>query len=252
MALIEQQLALLDQLEKANSKSLADVLQAAAISMAVQFRQTRLPNMPAISALPSINTELRKIWTAAIAGSTEIFMAEFAEGFPQSKATPIQIIETFIAAYRQGAAQQILDTTQRQVRALMAGGLAAGQSADAVYSELLEKMPEISSIRSLLITRTEVHAATQFASWQLARRSVIPLVKVWNATPDDKTRDFGQLGKISQFNHRVMDGKKVGINAPFSIPRIVGGFEQLMFPGDPHGSAGNIINCRCIQTYERA
>lgn len=252
MALIEQQLALLDQLEQANSKPLADVLQAAAISMAAQFRQTHLPTGPAISALPSIAAELRKIWVAAMDGSTAIFMDEFKDGYPSTKAAPIEIIETFISSYRADAAQQILDTTQRQVRSLMAGGLAAGESADAVYAELLEKIPEVSSVRALLITRTEVHAATQFASWQLARRSLVPLVKVWNSVPDTRTRDFGTAGRIAQFNHRVMDGKKTSLNSSFSIPRLVGGYEELMFPGDPRGSAGNVINCRCIQTYERA
>jgi hypothetical protein len=36
------------------------------------------------------------------------------------------------------------------------------------------------------------------------------------------------------------DGQVVGLDEPF----IVGG-EQLMYPGDPAGSPGNICNCLC-------
>jgi hypothetical protein len=42
-----------------------------------------------------------------------------------------------------------------------------------------------------------------------------------------------------------VDGQKVGINEMF----IVGG-ENLEFPGDPFGSPGNVINCRCTLFFE--
>lgn len=40
--------------------------------------------------------------------------------------------------------------------------------------------------------------------------------------------------------HAAADGQK----RPIGIPFLVGG-EELFFPGDPRGSAGNVINCRC-------
>ena len=249
MALIDAQLAILDEMEK-DTAGLAAAIEAAALSMLVQFRQTRLPMAPDFSALPAILAELTRIWTQAIRENAAAFALEFPAGFPR-KAQTADIVSTFVSSLRPRAAQQILETTQRQVRDLMAGGLASGESADAVYAELLLKIPEISSVRSLLITRTEAHAAGQFASWQLARQSLVPLIKVWNSIPDLRTRDFGEIGSGSIFNHRIMNGQRAGLNAAFSAPRRGGGAEQLMFPGDPRGSAANVINCRCIQTYER-
>jgi uncharacterized protein with gpF-like domain len=54
----------------------------------------------------------------------------------------------------------------------------------------------------------------------------------WDATGGDRTRDA----------HLSADGQRQPIRQPF----IVGG-ERLMYPGDPSGSAGNIINCRCSE-----
>jgi len=54
--------------------------------------------------------------------------------------------------------------------------------------------------------------------------------KVWIAVLDQKTR----LG------HVFADGQVVDADEPFLVDG-----EYLQFPGDPNGSPGNIINCRC-------
>ena len=41
--------------------------------------------------------------------------------------------------------------------------------------------------------------------------------------------------------HAAADGQEVPLGSPF----VVDG-EMLEYPGDPHGSAGNVINCRCV------
>ncbi len=51
---------------------------------------------------------------------------------------------------------------------------------------------------------------------------------------DSKTRE----------DHAEADGQEVGMDEPFDV-----GGEQLMYPGDPAGSAGNVINCRCTVIY---
>ena len=57
----------------------------------------------------------------------------------------------------------------------------------------------------------------------------------WDATGGGRTRDA----------HMEADGQRKPINEPF----VVGG-ELLMYPGDPAGSAENIINCRCKERTE--
>ena len=56
--------------------------------------------------------------------------------------------------------------------------------------------------------------------------------KEWLSTKDDRVR----------IEHLEVDGQVVPIDEPF----IVGG-EELMYPGDASGSAGNVINCRCTE-----
>jgi uncharacterized protein with gpF-like domain len=41
-------------------------------------------------------------------------------------------------------------------------------------------------------------------------------------------------------DHLAADGQVQDIDEPFDV-----GGEQLMYPGDPAGSPGNTINCRC-------
>ena len=55
-------------------------------------------------------------------------------------------------------------------------------------------------------------------------------VKVWIATPDEATRE----------DHLEAWGQCVPVAEPF---RVGGSF--LMFPGDPRGEAGQVVNCRC-------
>jgi len=39
-----------------------------------------------------------------------------------------------------------------------------------------------------------------------------------------------------------MDGETRPFNEPYS--------NGLMYPGDPGGSAEEVINCRCVETYD--
>jgi uncharacterized protein with gpF-like domain len=56
------------------------------------------------------------------------------------------------------------------------------------------------------------------------------VTKEWVSRGDSRVRDA----------HRAADGQVVPMNMPF----IVKG-ESLQYPGDPAGSASNIVNCRC-------
>lgn len=64
----------------------------------------------------------------------------------------------------------------------------------------------------------------------------LQLKKTWVAILDSKTRP----------EHVAADFQQVALNQPF----LVGG-EYLMHPRDPNGSAGNVINCRCIADYSK-
>ena len=94
--------------------------------------------------------------------------------------------------------------------------------------------------QALRIVRTETTAAANYASTIAADASGVLNDKIWISADDSRTRKPPKSG----FNHAAMNGVKVGSDEQFKVP-FKGGFQLLDFPGDPKGSAGNIINCRC-------
>lgn len=80
------------------------------------------------------------------------------------------------------------------------------------------------------IARTEGHRIQQSAArdaQQIAKKRGADVVKQWDASLDKRTRD----------SHARVDGEIREIDEKFS--------NGLMFPGDPSGSAAEVINCRC-------
>jgi len=87
--------------------------------------------------------------------------------------------------------------------------------------------------QALRIARTETTTATNAATVLAAQSSNLVLEKNWVSVQDNRTRR-----KI--YDHLDMNGQKVDEFATFFV-----GGENLDYPGDPKGSAGNTINCRC-------
>lgn len=88
--------------------------------------------------------------------------------------------------------------------------------------------------RARRIARTEIISASNAGSLEGALSTGLEFKKQWLSTPDDRTRD----------DHIEAGGQTVGKREPFRV-----GGEELDYPGDPRGSAGNVINCRCTQIY---
>jgi len=131
----------------------------------------------------------------------------------------------------------ITDYTKALLQSTLEEGVRGGESlieirkrVDKLYLE------EIIPNRSWVIAATETHSAAEYGSQEAARSSGLTLKKVWLSTNDKHTRP----------DHVKADGQEVDMDEPF----IVGG-EKLLYPGDPAGSAKNIISCRCTHYYRR-
>lgn len=115
-------------------------------------------------------------------------------------------------------------------------GVGQGESIDTL-SDRIDTVFNIGDNIATRIARTETHGAAESTTHDSATaisNAGYAVQKEWVATEDKRTRE----------DHSDADGQQVDINDPF----IVGG-EALMYPGDPDGSAGNVINCRCSSTY---
>jgi hypothetical protein len=134
--------------------------------------------------------------------------------------------------------KDVNDATKARIAIEVQRGIDDGLSGREVADNIREKGLVDSAYRSQVITRTESHAAANAGSLESAMETGVVLEKEWIFTEDERTRD----GTGSDFDHTDVE------NVPPEEPFIVSG-EELMYPGDPAGSAGNVINCRCAIGY---
>ncbi len=124
------------------------------------------------------------------------------------------------------------------VASQVARGAAAGESipkiADRVHDVLATTGTELWPNRAVVVARTEtigaLSAGRSDAFAAVAEALGGEFEEQWLATIDRRTRPA----------HREADLQRVPLGTPF----LVGG-EHLMRPGDPNGSAANVIQCRC-------
>jgi uncharacterized protein with gpF-like domain len=81
------------------------------------------------------------------------------------------------------------------------------------------------------IARTTMTGASNAGSYEAWKQSEVVKGKAWiSALQPGRTREA----------HSAAHGQTVGLNEMFLVDG-----ENLMYPGDPQGSPGNIINCLC-------
>jgi hypothetical protein len=105
--------------------------------------------------------------------------------------------------------------------------------------------PRFTRIIATRIARTETTAAANLGAFQSANQAGVVLEKFWISAQDKRTRD----GNPEDWNHLRMNGKKVGKDEAFEMRSNKGIINLMQYPGDPKGSAGNVINCRCTVAF---
>jgi len=127
------------------------------------------------------------------------------------------------------AITQVNETTRDRLRDTLAEGEGAGEG----LAELTARVREVFGGRrdnSPTIARTETSGAYSYATTEAWSDSGVVESKEWLTAHDDVVRD----------THAAADGQVVALDAQFRV-----GSDLLDFPGDPSGSAEEIINCRC-------
>jgi hypothetical protein len=140
--------------------------------------------------------------------------------------------------------RRVADATRAAIVNAVRRGQTEGDPLDVIARRLTRDVPAINRQRAAVIARTETHAAANHAANEAANASGLVLRKEWIPTQDHRTRDFLEP-VISFFDHRSMAGQVVDNGAFFRVPSLAGVPELMLHPGDPNGSAGNVINCRC-------
>lgn len=111
--------------------------------------------------------------------------------------------------------------------------ISRGIASGLAYRDIARNIGNVSGAplsRAKTVARTEGHRIQQMSTvdaQQAAKAKGADVLKQWDAALDGRTRD----------SHRRVDGEIRELDEKFS--------NGLMFPGDPNGSAAEVVNCRC-------
>jgi hypothetical protein len=152
-------------------------------------------------------------------------------------------INQYIALNTGRKIKQIQGSTVDNITRIVQKGIEAGETNREIATRLRGKGRIDSNFKALRIARTETLGMYNKATDASVRDTGLEFIRKWSTTKDLRTR---RRKRKSIFDHWVVDGQKRKQNEPFDVSG-----QKLMYPGDPKGSAGNIINCRCVLMYER-
>lgn len=126
-------------------------------------------------------------------------------------------------------------TMHEELRGIVQQGVNDGVSAGEIAQRIQDVKPGYETFKAERVARTETIGANNYGALECYGQNGATL-KEWVTALDDKVRD----GTTGEFDHTAAHGEAVELKAEFEATG-----EGLAFPGDPSGSAGNIINCRC-------
>lgn len=137
------------------------------------------------------------------------------------------------------------EQVKRIIRVIIDKGLSDGLTIGDITAQLEKQIPiELriqNKFRASRIARTEVLTASNRASLKAIEDTGYNATKTWVTAP------FG-MAKTERHNlaPELADGPQT---VPKNMPFVIYG-ESLDYPGFPGGSAENVINCQCVQTFE--
>jgi len=144
-------------------------------------------------------------------------------------------VSRWISTYALSRAKTVADTLKKGVSSILQSAFEEGLGEQETARMLREKIGSEQSISNAArIARTEAHTAASIGSDQAARSTGLDMEKEWASTEDARTR----------LTHAMADGQRRSMEELFDI-----GLAKLMYPGDPAGPAGEVINCRCVVLY---
>lgn len=133
------------------------------------------------------------------------------------------------------------ETTVKDVRQVISKAVEEGLSTDKTARALRDLYEGFQTSRALTIARTETANAMSHgkhsAAEETAKETGLVLERVWSAVNDERTRE----------SHAAADGQVRKMGEAFDV-----GGEALMYPGDPNGSAENVIACRCVEIFQES
>lgn len=123
---------------------------------------------------------------------------------------------------------KVNQTTREELKDTLREGIALGEDLGQIRDRIEETYKKADTARAETIARTEIGSAQNYGRVAEMEQQKVER-KIWIAAFSN-TRDA----------HASADGQIVGRDDSFDVDG-----ESLSYPGDPSGSASNVINCQC-------
>jgi len=131
--------------------------------------------------------------------------------------------------------EKVAETARAQLNTALTDALEQGLSTDQTADAIRGVFNNLSKYEARRIAITETSAAYGFSRHEAMTSAGIEY-KTWLSSHGPHVRPSHAQAE------RDYSGAPIPVDQPFRV-----GGEELMYPGDPNGSPGNIINCQCIQ-----
>jgi uncharacterized protein with gpF-like domain len=154
-------------------------------------------------------------------------------GYADPWSMPDPIVRGFIETRRNllsGVADDVFTAIENEI----SQGVGAGESIRDLAKRITTGFDNVSRTRATMIASTETGAAYGFARQHAMQKAGVKY-KNWLTSHLPNVRLAHWSAELNPKNQRVP------IDQPFKV-----GDEDLMFPGDEHGSPENTINCHCV------
>ncbi len=205
-----------------------------------------------VRGVDKVINERKEIWTATTRGGLRAIIEFFGQLTMQetekaSRPTRKKIlfdpwaetVEKWLLVNGAKYVKNISDTSKAKIAEIVSEGLAANETTEYIATQLEQTYrnwcepsdTDIGMSRATTIARTESGAAANYGHFEGARQTQLPLQKTWISSRDGKVRP----------SHDELDGFSTDLEASYP--------NGLMYPGDPDGEPEEILNCRCVETY---
>lgn len=135
--------------------------------------------------------------------------------------------------------QTYLDVIFEMFNQRLREGKTLRETTDEIFK--IMRSPRFYRWEAERIARTETTGAANYAAVKSGNVSGFVMQKHWISATDARTRRPPK----SHYDHYHMNGKIIDSDEDFIFNPKRLNEDRLSYPGDPKGSAGNVINCRC-------
>jgi hypothetical protein len=151
---------------------------------------------------------------------------------------PDPMVEEYVSTLALENATLIDDATMDELSSALSDIIASGGTYEDLVGAIADVYGRAIDFRSWRIARTEMTAAWNWASLETLNENGVVGTKRWISAVDERTRE-AHLQAAEEYDAGIPIGQAFVVDG-----------EELDYPGDPKGSAGNVINCRCTMALE--